>query len=61
MDVKLKLGLVELVGFAGPALIVVFGAVVSIVHVCVAGLASVFAAVSVALTWNVCDPTARAV
>jgi hypothetical protein len=47
-----------LLGFAGPDVIVVSGAVWSIVHVWVAGLASVFAAASVALTWNVWLPTA---
>jgi hypothetical protein len=39
----------------------VTGGIVSIVHVYEAGLGSVFAAVSVARTWKVCDPSARAV
>jgi len=50
--VKLKLAMLELLGFVGLAKIVTVGAVVSIVHVWVAGT-PVLPAVSVALTWNV--------
>jgi hypothetical protein len=42
----------------GPDEIVVSGAVVSIVHVKLAGEASTFAAASFARTWKVCDPSA---
>ena len=59
VEVKLKLALVEVVGFAGFAVIVVFGAVRSIVQVKLAGVPSVFPAASVALTWKVCEPAAR--
>ena len=52
--------LVDVVGFAGAAVMVVLGAVVSapvlIVHVCVAGEASALPAASVACTMNVCEP-----
>ena len=52
--------LVEVVGLDGPEPIVVFGGVVSdgalIVHVHVAGEASVLPAASVARTLNVCEP-----
>lgn len=51
--------LVEFVGFAGPAVIVVAGAVRSTTHVAVAGVASVFPAMSVALTEKLCGPLAR--
>ena len=53
---KLKLALVELVGFAGALLIVTVGAVVSIVHVEEAD--AVFPAGSVAVTVKVCAPAA---
>ena len=53
VEVKLKLALVLLVEPAGPAVIVVSGAVISIVHVKLAGVGSVFPAASVACTWNV--------
>ena len=55
--------LVEVVDAFGPEPIVVVGGVVSdgavIVHVCVAGLASVLPAASVARTLKVCDATLR--
>ena len=60
-DVKLKLALVTFVGLAGAPVSVVLGAAVSTVQVRVAGVASVFESASVALTWNVCDPTERPV
>ena len=54
--------LVDVVGSAGPEVIVVFGAVLSpgavIVHVHTAGEASVLPAASVARTLNVCEPAA---
>jgi hypothetical protein len=56
VDVKLKLGAVELLGFAGLEVIVVSGGVVSIVHVKLAGVRSVFPAGSVARTWKVWLP-----
>jgi hypothetical protein len=59
VEVKLKLADVEFVGFAGPDVIVVSGAVRSIVHVWLAGVASVFPAGSVARTWNVWPPAPR--
>ena len=43
----------------GPAVIEVSGAVVSTVHVRVAGVASTSVAPSLARTENVCDPSAR--
>jgi hypothetical protein len=64
LDVNPDDELVDVVGFAGPEVIVVSGAVVSapapMDQVCVAGEASVFAAASVARTLNVCDPMLRA-
>jgi hypothetical protein len=70
---KEKLAVVAVVAAVGPAEIVVSGAVVSAggggggggggtastVHPCVAGLASVLPAASVALTENWCEPTPR--
>jgi hypothetical protein len=53
LDVNEKLAFVWLVGLAGCAVIVVFGAAVSTVQVKLAGDASVLPAVSVARTWNV--------
>jgi adenine deaminase len=61
VDVKLKLALVLLVVAAGLAVIVVSGAVVSMVQVKLAGVASVLPTASVARTWKVWLPTARAV
>ena len=61
LDVKLKLALVWFVGDGGAEVIVVCGGVVSIVHVWLAGEASVFPAPSIARTWNVCAPAARPV
>ena len=46
-------------GSLGCAVIVVFGAVVSIVHVNEAGERSVLPAASVARTWKVCEPWLR--
>jgi hypothetical protein len=61
VEVKLKLALVLVLGFAGEALIDVSGAVVSTltVHECEAGVASTLPAASRARTWNVCGPFAR--
>jgi hypothetical protein len=60
-ETRSKVALVEGVCAAGVvAPIVVTGGVVSIVQVYEAGLGSVFAAESVALTWKVCGPSARA-
>ncbi len=59
LEVKLKLGAVELEGFDGDAVMVVSGAVRSIVQVKLAGVASVLPAVSVARTWKVCEPLTR--
>src|SRR5919106_1377797 len=50
LEVNEKLGSVSLEGSDGAAVMFVFGAVRSIVHVCEAGLASVLPAGSVALT-----------
>ena len=63
-EVNAKLAELEVTVPDGPELIVVSGGVVSgggtfTVHVRVAGVASVFAAASVARTSNVCDPFAR--
>jgi hypothetical protein len=57
-DVKLKLAAALLLGFVGDAEIVAVGATVSIVHVKLAAVPALPAA-SVALTWNVCEPSAR--
>ena len=57
---KLKLGAVEFVGMAGPAVIVVSGAARSTVQVWLAGVAGVPAG-SVARTWTVWLPAAKAV
>jgi hypothetical protein len=59
LEVKLNVADVEFVGSAGAEPIVVFGAVVSIVHVFVAGDASALPAWSTARTWNVWLPSAR--
>ena len=61
VDVKLKLADVELLTAGGADVIVVSGAVRSIVHVWLAGLASVFPAGSVARTWNVWLPAVKPV
>ena len=53
LEVKLKAAEVEFVGSAGAEPIVVFGAVVSTVHVSVAGEASALPAWSTARTWKV--------
>jgi hypothetical protein len=50
---KLKVALPLVVVAGGPEVIVVCGAVWSIVQVWVAGVASVFPAASLARTWNV--------
>ena len=59
LEVKLSVAEVEFVGSAGPEPIVVFGAVVSIVHVFVAGEASALPAWSTARTWKVWLPSVR--
>jgi hypothetical protein len=61
VDVKLKLGAVELLGLLGLAVIVVSGAVKSIVHVKLAGVGSTLPAGSVARTWKVWLPAASPV
>ena len=61
LDVKEKSASAELLGFPGWAVIVVFGAVVSIVQVKLAGVASVLPAASVARTSKVCEPSPRPV
>jgi hypothetical protein len=61
VEVKLKLAVVWFVGFAGPAVIVVFGAVRSTVQVCCAGEPSTFPAGSVARTLKVWLPPASPV
>ena len=58
---KLKLADVELLTAGGADVIVVSGAVRSIVHVWLAGLASVFPAGSVARTWKVWLPAVKPV
>jgi hypothetical protein len=57
-EVKLKLALAELLGLDGAPEIVTVGALVSTVHVKLAG-ALVLPAASIALTWKVCEPSAR--
>jgi hypothetical protein len=61
VEVNEKFAVVLLVGLVGCAVIVVFGATVSIVQVKLAGVASVLPAASVARTWNVWLPSASAV
>ena len=56
VEVKLKLAEVEFVTAGGADVIVVSGAVKSIVHVWLAGTASMFPAESIARTWNVWLP-----
>ena len=58
--VKLKVALVLLVRAGGAAVMVVSGAVVSIVQVKLAGVASTLPAVSIARTWKVWLPAASA-
>lgn len=60
-EVRLKEADVELVGFAGCAVMLVSGAVRSIVQVEAAGVASRFPAGSFARTLNVCNPAASPV
>jgi hypothetical protein len=60
-EVKAKLALVSGVVAAGPDVIVVSGATVSIVHVTLAGVASTLPDESVARTRKVCEPSARPV
>ena len=60
-ELKEKLGAVTFDGSLGWAVIVVFGAAVSIVQVKLAGDASVLPAASVARTWKVCEPWLRPV
>ena len=60
MEVNLNLGLVLVAGFAGVPVMVVFGGVVSTVHVLAfAADLSVFPAGSVARTWNECFPSTK--
>jgi hypothetical protein len=59
LETKLKLALVEALGSLGEAVMVVFGAAVSTVHVKVAALASTLPAGSIARTLNVCEPSVR--
>ena len=61
VEVKLKLALVWLVGLDGLAVMVVFGAVVSTVHVYAAGVESALPAGSVDVTENVWGPSVRPV
>ncbi len=61
LAVKEKSGAAELLGSLGWAVIVVFGAVVSIVQVKAAADASVLPAASVARTSKVWEPSARPV
>ncbi len=61
LEAKEKSAFAELLGSLGCAVIVVFGAAVSIVQVKLAGVASVLPAASVARTWKVCEPSARPV
>ena len=51
-DSNANVAVVSFVGSVGPDVIVVSGALVSIVQLCVAGVASVLPAMSVALTSN---------
>jgi len=60
LELNWKLGVVLFDGLAGPLSIVVFGAVRSIVHVCDAGVPSVFPAMSVARTSKVWLPAPSA-
>ena len=59
-DVKLKEALPLFDVVAGDAVIDALGAAVSIVHVKLAGVESVFPAASLARTWKVCVPSASA-
>jgi hypothetical protein len=59
LESKPKLGPVSFEGSLGLAVMEVLGAVRSIVQVCVAGVASVLPAASVARTSNVCEPALR--
>ena len=61
LELNEKSALAELLGSFGCAVIVVFGAAVSIVHVKLAGVASVLPAASVARTSKVCEPWPRPV
>ena len=58
-ELKLIVPFVEETSPDGAAVIVVFGAEVSTVQDALAGVASVFPAASIALTWIVCDPCER--
>ncbi len=59
-ELKVKVGVESLVRPEGPESIVTTGAVVSILQVKLAGVASVFAAWSIARTSNLWLPSARA-
>jgi hypothetical protein len=54
-----KLAAVAVVGLEGAVLMVVLGGVVSMAQECVAGVGSTLPAESIALTPNVCEPSAR--
>ena len=56
-----NVGVASLVSPFGPASIVVWGGVVSIVQVWLAGVGSTLSAASMARTWNVCKPSDRPV
>ena len=55
-----KVGVASFPGSAGPESTAVSGATVSIVHVCEAAVPSTLPAASVAVTANVCSPSASA-
>ena len=61
VEVNEKFAVVWFVGFVGLAVIVVFGATLSTVHVKLAGVASALPAASVAATVNVWLPAASPV
>ena len=58
-DVKTKDAAVAFVGSSGPDVMLVCGAVVSIVQVKLAGVGSLLPAASRARTWKVCEPAPR--
>ena len=58
-EVKVNVAVLDERGAPGPLVIEVFGAVLSTVHVRVAGVASTLPAASLARTEKVCEPLAR--
>ena len=60
LAVNAKVAVLELTLPLGPLVMEVLGAIVSIVHVLVAGVASTLPAASFARTEKVCEPLARA-